>query len=185
MGNIKQINIKNRTYYFFNDMINIEDFDSNLVKIDKKWCKNVDIYYIGYIKIKIINDHENVYRVNSFYLIIGKVDGFIEEKNGEIEKNWRKKSKYLVFDSTDEKKEVLTNYTELADGVKNEIKTINSGKEGDYSKDFMRIKFNTDDDLPLNKLLKLHIWTIVVRSAFEKDGKFCPQIYLDECLYEL
>ena len=79
----------------------------------------------------------------------------------------------------------MTNYTELADGVKNEIKTINSGKEGDYSKDFMRIKFNTDDDLPLNKLLKLHIWTIVVRSVFEKDGKFCPQIYLDECLYEL
>ena len=79
----------------------------------------------------------------------------------------------------------MTNYTELEDGVKNEIKTINSGKEGDYSKDFMRIKFNTDDDLPLNKLLKLHIWTIVVRSVFEKDRKFCPQIYLDECLYEL
>ena len=52
MGNIKQVNIKNRTYYFFNDMINIENFDSNLLKIEKKSYKNIDIYYIGYITIK-------------------------------------------------------------------------------------------------------------------------------------
>ena len=52
MGNIKQVNIKNRTYYFFNDMINIKNFDSNLLKIEKKSYKNIDIYYIGYITIK-------------------------------------------------------------------------------------------------------------------------------------
>ena len=52
MRNIKEINIKNRTYYFFNDTINIEDFDSNLLKIDKTSYKNIDIYYIGYITIK-------------------------------------------------------------------------------------------------------------------------------------
>ena len=52
MGNIKEINIKNRTYYFFNDMINIEDTYSNLLKLDKKSFKNIDIYYTGYIKIK-------------------------------------------------------------------------------------------------------------------------------------
>ena len=52
MGNIKQISIKNRTYYFFNDMINIKNFDSTLLKIDKKSYKNIDIYYIGYITIK-------------------------------------------------------------------------------------------------------------------------------------
>ena len=51
MGNIKEINIKNRTY-FFDDMINIEDFDPNLLKIDKKSYKNIDIYYIGYITMK-------------------------------------------------------------------------------------------------------------------------------------
>ena len=60
MGNIKQVNIRNRTYYFFNDMINIEDFDSNLLKIDKKSYKNVDVYYIGYITIKDISDYENI-----------------------------------------------------------------------------------------------------------------------------
>ena len=64
MGNIKQITIKNRTYYFFNDMINIEDFDSGLLKIDKKSFKNIDIYYIGNITIKKIDDCDNIHSVN-------------------------------------------------------------------------------------------------------------------------
>ena len=122
MGNIKEINIKNRTCYFFNDMIHIEDFDSNLLKIDKKSFKNIDIYYIGYITIKKINDYENIHSVNPLYLIIGKVIGHIEETNG---------SKYLVFDPTDEKKEVLIKHTELWDGIKNETVTINCGKPGE------------------------------------------------------
>ena len=95
MGKVKQIEIKNRTYYFYNDIINIEEFDSNLLKIDKKSYKNIGIYYIGYIKTKNIDDNENIYSVNSLYLIIGKVDGFIEEKNG---------SKYCAFDFIDKKK---------------------------------------------------------------------------------
>ena len=110
------------------------------------------------------------------YLIIGKVDGHIEEKNG---------SKYLVFDSADENKEVLKKYTELWNGVKNEIETINGGKKGEYGKGFIKIKFDIEDNLPLNKQLKLHMLTIIVRSVFEEDGKFYPQLYLDDCLYEL
>ena len=66
MGRVKEINIKNRTYYFFNDMINIRVFDSNLLKIDKKSYKNIDIYYIGYITIKKIDDYENKSFVKSF-----------------------------------------------------------------------------------------------------------------------
>ena len=69
--------------------------------------------------------------------------------------------------------------------IKSKIKTINGGKEGEYGKDFMKIKFDTDDDLPLNKPLKLHMVTIIVRSVFQEDKKLYPQIYLDECLYEL
>ena len=121
-------------------------------------------------------DCENIYSVNPLHLIIGKVDGHIEEKN---------KSKYLVFDSTDENKEVLKKYTELWNGIKNEIETINGGKKGEYGKDFMKIKFNTDDNLPLNKPLKLHLLTIIVRYIFEEDSKFYPRLYLDHCLYEL
>ena len=77
MGNIKQINIKNRTSYFFNEMINIKNFDSSLLKIDKKAYKNVGIYYTGYITIKSISDHENINSVNPLYLIIGETDGYI------------------------------------------------------------------------------------------------------------
>ena len=70
------------------------------------------------------------------------------------------------------------------DGIRNEIERINGSKEGEYGKDFMKIKFNSDNDLPLNKPLKFHALTIVVRSVFEEDGKFYPQIFLDECLDE-
>ena len=79
MGKSKEINIKNRTYYFFDDIINIKDFDSNLLKIDKKSDKNMDIYYIGYIIIKD-SDYVEINSVNPLYLIIDKVDGYIEEK---------------------------------------------------------------------------------------------------------
>ena len=113
MGQVKKINIKNRTYYFFNDMVNIEVFDPNLLKIEKKSYKNMDIYYIGYMAIKKIDDYENIHSVNPLYLMIGEVDGHIEEKN---------ESKYLVFDSTDENREVLEKYTELWDGIRTKLR---------------------------------------------------------------
>ena len=92
MGNNKQINTKNRTYYFFTDMISIKDFDSNLLKINKKSYINIGIYYVGYITIKSISEYNSINSVNSFYFIIGEVDGQIEEKN---------RNKYLKFASTD------------------------------------------------------------------------------------
>ena len=104
MGNIKQINIKNQTYYFFNAIMNIKNFNSNLLKIDKKSYKNIDINYHGYIAIKNINDYENIHSVNPLYLIIGEIDGYIEENNG---------NKYLIFISTVTSKEVLKKYTKL------------------------------------------------------------------------
>ena len=181
MGRVKEINIKNRTYYFFNDMINIRVFDSNLLKIDKKSYKNIDIYYIGYITIKKIGDYENIHSANPLYLIIGKVDGHtvcnsVKEKNG---------SKYLVFNSTYQNRKVFKKYTELWDGIKNEIKTINGGKEGEYGKDCMKIKIDTDDNLPLKEPLKLRMLTIIVRSVFKGGDKLYPKVFLDEYLYEL
>ena len=147
--------------------------------------KDTDIYYTGYITIKKIGDYENIYSANPLYLIIGKVDGHIEcnsvESSSAEEKN---KSKYLVLDSTDENKEVLEKYRALWHGVENEIETINGGKKGEYGKDFMKIKFNTDDNLPLNKPLKLHLLTTIGRCIFE-DNKFYLQLYLGHCLYKL
>ena len=94
-------------------------------------------------------------------------------------------NKYLTFASTDKNKKVLEKYTKLWDEIKYHIQTIRVDKSGEYEKDYMKIKFNSDDDLPLNKTIGLHMLTISVRSVFEEDGKYYPQVFLDECLYEV
>ena len=175
MGEVKQINIKNRTYYFYNDMINIKNFDPVLLKIDRKSYKNIGIYNIGYITIKKIDDCENIYSVNPLYLLVNHANGYIEEKGV---------NKYLIFDSTDENKELLKKYNDVWNGIKNKIEEVSSG-ECDYEKDYMKIKFNSDDDLPLNKPLKFHSMTIIIRSVFEEDGKLCAQVFLADTLCEL
>ena len=78
----------------------------------------------------------------------------------------------------------MTKYTKLWDRIKNLIEKINN-KSGEFGKDFMEMKFNSDDNLPLNKILKLQNLTIIVRSVCEEDNKYYPQGFLDECLYEL
>ena len=82
MGEVKQINIKNRTYHFYNGIINIKKFDPTFLKIDRKSCKNIGIYNIEYITIKKIDDCEYIYKVNPLYLLIDHANGYIEEKNG-------------------------------------------------------------------------------------------------------
>ena len=93
-------------------------------------------------------------------------------------------NKYFIFDSTDENIELLKKYNDVFNGIINKIKKI-SGDECDYEKDYMKIKFNSDDDLPLNKLLKFHLMTITIKYVFEEDGKRYPQVFLDDTLYEL
>ena len=175
MGLVKQIDITNRTYYFYNDMTNIKKFDSSLLKIDKKSYKDIGIYNIGYITIKKIDDYESIYSVNPLYLIITHASGFIEEKGV---------NKCLVFDSPDESKELLKKYNDVFNGIRKKIKKI-SDDECDYEKDYMKIKSNSDDDLPLNKKLKFHNITMTIRFAFKKGGKFYSQVFLDDTLYEL
>ena len=121
MGVVKQIDIKNRTYYFYNDMINIKKFDSNLLKIDKKSYKDIGIYNIGYITIKKIDDCENIYSINPLYLLINHANGYIEEKGV---------NKYLIFDSTDENKELLKKLNDVWNGLRDKIKKISSGMCG-------------------------------------------------------
>ena len=93
----------------------------------------------------------------------------------------------MVFDSTDENKELLKKYNYFFNGIRNKIKKI-CGDECDYEKDYMiknLIFVNSDDDLPLNKQLKFHNITVTIRSVFEEDGKLYPQVVLDDTLYEL
>ena len=120
-------------------------------------------------------DYVNIHTVNPLYLIIDKVDGYIGEKNG---------NKYLILASTDKNNKALTKHTEIWDGIITVIEKIND-KPGKCGKKLMKIKFNSDDNLPLYKTLRLHNLTIIVRSVFQEDNKYYSQVFLDECLYEL
>ena len=116
---IKQINIKNRPYYFFND-INIKNFDPSFLSIGKISFKSTDavIYNIRYIIMKSL-DLVNIDTENPLYLILNNVDGYIEESNGD---------KYLIFAFTDKSKELLEKYTKLLNEIKNQIETKNDGE---------------------------------------------------------
>ena len=158
-------------------MIDIKDFDARLLKIDKKSHKNIGIYNIGYITKKKIDDFHNIHIVNPLYLIVANASGYIKEKGI---------NKYLVFNSTDENKELLKKYNGIWNGIKNKSKKQTTVTQFDYEKDCMKIKFNSDDNLPLNKLRKFHNMTIIIRSVFEEDGKlYLSTIFLDDALYEL
>ena len=127
MEKIKQTNIKNQTYCFYNDQINLKNFDASLIKVDKKNCKEIDIYYIGYVTFKEITNCNNMNSVNPLYLMINERIGHFEEKNG---------NKYLVLDDLNENKEVSKKYEEVCEGVKKEIETINGGKKIKFGKGF-------------------------------------------------
>ena len=109
--------------------------------------------------------------------MIGHVEcNSIEEKN---------ENKYFVLDEIDENKEVLNKYEEVWEGIEKEIETINSDKKIEYRKDFKKIRFESNDDLPLNKPIKLHLLTVTITSIISENGKFYPQLLLDDALYEL
>ena len=135
MDTTKQINIKNRTYYFYN-IIDTENFDAKLLKIDKKSYKDINIFNTGYVTKKI-TDCMNINSVNPLYLGITCVNGYIEEKDS---------NKYLVFDSTDENKELLKKYHDVFNGIKDKIKKIDDDWL-EYAKAYMKIKFSSDDNL--------------------------------------
>ena len=151
MGKLKELNIKNQTYYFFNEMINIKNFHSNLLKIDKKSHKDFDIYYIGYITVKKIGDFENIHSVNPLYLLIHSATGYFKENNGE---------KYLILDP-------IEKYEEVFSGIKSEIETINGGEEMYYEKNYDKTGVNTDENIPLNKKLKFLSLIIIIRCVFQ------------------
>ena len=107
MGVIKELNIKNQAYYFFNDIINLQNVQSNLLKIDEKPYKDFDIYYIGYITIKKIGNCKNIHSANPLYLMMGPATGYFTEKNSE---------KCLILDTIDKCEEAFS-------GIKSEIES--------------------------------------------------------------
>ena len=144
-----------------------------MLKIDKKSYEDLGIYNNGYIRIKKINDCKSIHSVNPLYFFFNHANGYIEEKGV---------NKYLIFHSADENKELLKKYNDVWGGIRDKIKEVSSG-ECNHEKDYMKIKFNSDDDLPLNKPLEFCLMTITFRSVFEEDGKLYPQVALDDTLY--
>ena len=112
MGEVKEINIRNQGYYFCDDIINIKNFHSNLLNIDKKSQEDIDMYYIGYIIIKKFDDYENIHRVNPLCLIIHSATGYFKEKDGE---------KYLIIDLTEKYEEVFL-------GLNQKLECLMAGK---------------------------------------------------------
>ena len=113
--------------------------------------------------------------MNHLYLRIDNASGYIEEVN---------KVKYLVFDVTDENKKLLERYDDVFNRIIGKIKKIDDDWL-EYSKDYMKIKFSSDDNLPLNKPLKFYNMTVTIRCVFSEDNKLYPQVFLDEALYSL
>ena len=124
-----------------------------MLKLDKKSFRDINIYYIGYV---IKKEEYEINSVNPLYLLIYKIDGFIEENRG---------NKYLNIAFADNNGEVLKKYKEVLSGLKSCIEKINNSKLGEYEKDYMKIKFDSDDKLPLNKQLKFISIKIVISSV--------------------
>ena len=177
MESTKQRNIKDQTYYSYNDIIDIKTFDSNMLRLDKKTYKNLDIFNIGYVTVEIIGSSSghSINSVNPLYFRIDDGNGYIEERGS---------NKCLIFDSRDENKELLKKYNDIFDGRIDEIKKID-GNWLEYTKDYTKIKFNSNDNLPLNKLLKFYNMTVTIRCVISEKNKLYPQVFLDDTFYSL
>ena len=154
----KQVNINKNKYH----TIDINDLDPFLLDINKKSSKDIDIYYINYIQ-------ENFNNSNSWRIKIDSATGYFKEKNDE---------KYLILDSTKE-------YESVWSEIRSEIKRINGGEKVFYEKNYCKIGINTEDDLPLKESLKFLTLTVNINLILQANNKLYPQIYLDECFYEL
>ena len=156
----KQVSInKNKNKYH---TININDLDPFLLDIKKKSSKDIDIYYINYIQ-------ENLNSSNPLRIKINSATGYFKEKNDE---------KYLILDSTKE-------YERVWSGIRSEIERINGGKKVFYEKNYRNIGINTEDDLPMKESLECLTLIININLVLQANNKLYPQLYIDECFYEL
>ena len=189
---IKSLEIKNRSYYFWNDRIYIENFNPRLLKLDKKKSLlNIDIYYIGYVTKKKMY---NINSVNPLYLVIRAVEGYVEAIVGQDSRNLvitsvddyeiinenkadSVASKNIVIPSSDKNKKVLSKLNELWNCIESKINASLENRN--------KVRFNSDDALPLNTPIKFYALAIIVRCVTMKDDKFYPEVYLDDALYEV
>ena len=172
MGEIKQINIKNRTYYFYNDIINLDEFDGSKIKVDKKDFNDIDIYYLGYEHKKKISECNVINSINPFYLRTVDMNGQFEKGKDDA---W-----YLIISDDD----VFKKHVDIFESIKNKV-TEKTWDAVEYDKDYMKIKIESNNILPADKDVNIHLATIIIRSIFAQDGKYYPLLFLDDWLYKL
>ena len=163
----RKLQIKNSPGLFFDSITNIKGLDIALVSVNQ-------ISFINENRVNYEIEYYGNY-VNSYplHLVFNDVDVYFSCFNEE---------KYLVFALTDKNKEMLENYKELWDKIKKEIRTIKGGIEpSEFEKDVMKIRFESDNRLPLNKIMNVPVCVIIARSVFEKIDEFYPQVYLYSC----
>ena len=161
---IKSLKIKTKSYYYWNDIMFIDDFNINFFKIVKRESRiGVDIYYIGYVVNKLEYDTNSV---KPLYLIVNSLLGSVEKKDGSSDR-------YLVIDKSNI--EVINVFNTLREYI--EDKFILDKIDG-----FDKIRFSSDIDLPRGTLIQLKILTVIIRYIIKKDDKYYPEIYLDDCL---
>ena len=148
-------------------MIDIKNFDLNMLKLDKKAVLNHSVFYIGYVTK---NTEHGINSVNSLYLMINnRIIGDVEEKDGD---------KYLII--SPENGDTIQKHQEVFDRLKEITKKINEYNQPiKYDDNYMQMKFNTDDIIPLNKIIYLPAITIFIRSVTRKDDTYYPQVFLD------
>ena len=172
MGELKQRNIKNRAYYFYNDIINLDQFDESKIKVDKEDFNDIDIYYLGYEHKKKISECDVINSVNPLYLRIVDMKGQFEKGKDDA---W-----YLVISDDDD---VFKKLVDIFESIKNKI----TEKKWDlvkYDKHYLKIKFESNNILPGSKDVNIRMAAIIIRAIFAQDGKYYPQLFLDDVLYK-
>ena len=163
---IKSLKIKNQSYYYWNDIIFLDDFNIKFFIIVKRESRiGVDIYYIGYVVNKLEYDTNSV---KLLYLIVKSLLGSVEKIDGSSDR-------YLVIDKSSI--EVINVFNTLREYIEDNI--ILDKIDG-----FDKIRFSSDIDLPLGTLIQLKILTIIIRCIIKNGDKYYPEIYLEECLYD-
>ena len=176
---IKSLEIKTKTNYNWDDMVYINDFDASSLEIIKRESRiGANIYYIGYV---LDPDYDYDYNtINPLYFVINRLIGYIEKIEGSSDK-------YLVVAKSVRNKNINSVLDMIWASIENKIEDIIYPHINNYPnikiKDYNKFRFNSDIDLPLDTLIEFRSLVINVSCFIEKDNKYYPEIYLNECLY--
>ena len=171
---IKSLEIKTKTNYNWNDIIYINDFDVNSLEIIKRESRiGANIYYIGYV----LEPNYDYNTINPLNFVINRLVGYIEEIEGSSDK-------YLVVAKNVRNKDIISVLGMVWGSIENKINPKPNIYPNDIEiKDYYKFRFNSDTNLPLDKLIEFRSLVINVSCVIEKYNEYYPEIYLDECLY--